>query len=34
MGIAFWLALAASCLLTIGLYLLTVWLLPKFGISL
>lgn len=34
MGIAFWLALAASCLLTVGLYLLTVWLLPKFGISL
>jgi hypothetical protein len=34
MDIAFWLALAASCLLTVGLYLLTVWLLPKFGISL
>ena len=34
MGVAFWLALAMVCLLTVGLYLLTVWLLPKFGISL
>jgi hypothetical protein len=33
-GAGFWPALAASCLLTIGLYLLTIWLLPKFGISL
>jgi hypothetical protein len=29
----FWVALAGSCALTIGLYLLTIWLLPKFGIS-
>jgi hypothetical protein len=33
-GVAFWVAIAASCLLTVALYLLTVWLLPKFGISL
>jgi hypothetical protein len=33
-GVGFWAALAASCVLTVGLYLLTVWLLPKFGISL
>lgn len=32
-GVAFWIALALSCLLTIVLYLLTIWLLPKFGIS-
>ncbi len=29
----FWLSLAASCLLTVGLYLLTMWLLPRFGID-
>jgi hypothetical protein len=33
-GVAFWLALMASCLLTVALYLLTVWLLPKLGVSL
>jgi hypothetical protein len=33
-GVAFWVAIAASCLLTVALYLLTVWLLPNFGISL
>jgi|SRR4051794_20881723 glycopeptide antibiotics resistance protein len=33
-GVGFWLALSLSCLLTIGLYLLTVWLLPKLGVSL
>lgn len=33
-GVAFWGALAASCLLTMALYLLTVWLLPKLGVSL
>jgi hypothetical protein len=33
-GIGFWIALAASCVLTIGLYLLTIWFLPKLGISL
>jgi hypothetical protein len=32
-GIGFWVALAASCALTIALYLLTIWLLPKLGIS-
>lgn len=32
-GTGFWLALAASCVLTVALYLLTIWLLPKFGIS-
>ena len=33
-GVAVWAALAASCLLTVAPYLLTVSLLPKFGISL
>lgn len=33
-GLTFWSALALSCVLTVGLYLLTVWLLPKFGIAL
>ena len=32
-GVAFWLALLASCLLTAALYLLTVCLLPKLGVS-
>jgi hypothetical protein len=32
-GTDFWIALAGSCALTIGLYLLTIWLLPKLGIS-
>ena len=32
-GIDFWIALAASCALTIILYLLAIWLLPKLGIS-
>src|SRR5690606_10573523 len=32
-GTDFWIALGASCLLTIALYLLSVWLLPKFGIA-
>ena len=32
-GIGFWIALGASCLLTVALYLLTIWLLPKFGIA-
>jgi len=30
---AFWPALAASCALTVALYLVAVWLLPKLGIS-
>jgi len=33
-GIGFWPALAAGCALTIGLYLLTVWTLAKFGVTL
>jgi len=32
-GFAFWPALAASCVLTVALYLIAVWLLPKLGIS-
>lgn len=32
-GTNFWLSLGLSCLLTIALYLLTLWLLPKFGIE-
>ena len=32
-GLDFWLALAGSCALTIVLYLLTIRLLPKFGVS-
>jgi hypothetical protein len=32
-GFAFWTALAASCALTVALYLIAVWLLPKLGIS-
>ena len=29
----FWIALAISCAMTIALYLVTVWLLPKIGIN-
>ena len=32
-GIGFWIALAASCVLTMLLYALTMWLLPKLGIN-
>jgi hypothetical protein len=32
-GMGFWPSLAFSCVLTIGLYALSVWLLPKFGIA-
>lgn len=32
-GIGFWVALGLSCLMTIALYILTVWLLQKAGIS-
>ena len=32
-GIQFWLALALSCVLTMVLYLLTVWVLPRIGIN-
>lgn len=33
-GINFWAALAAGCALTFGLYLITIWLLGKFGMVL
>ena len=33
-GFNFWLTLATSCALTVGLYLLMVWALSKFGIPL
>jgi hypothetical protein len=33
-GFGFWIALAASCAMTVALYLVAVWLLPKFGINL
>lgn len=33
-GIGFWPALVACCALTFGLYLLTVWALAKFGVTL
>jgi hypothetical protein len=33
-GIGFWLALVISCALTMVLYSLTIWLLPRFGINL
>ena len=32
-GVSFWLSLGLSCLLTISLYLATLWLLPRFGIK-
>jgi hypothetical protein len=33
-GVGFWLALALSCALTMLLYALTIWLLPRIGINL
>ena len=33
-GVGFWPALAAGCALTIALYLLAVWLLPRLGVAL
>jgi hypothetical protein len=33
-GVGFWPALGVACLLTIALYLLAVWLLPRFGVAL
>jgi hypothetical protein len=33
-GLAFWPSMAVACLVTVALYLLAVWLLPKFGVSL
>jgi hypothetical protein len=32
-GAGFWIALGLSCLLTFVLYLLAIWVLPRFGIS-
>jgi hypothetical protein len=32
-GFEFWVALAASCAMTIVLYLLALWLLPKLGVT-
>ncbi len=32
-GTTFWSALGVSCLLTFALYLITLWLLPRFGIE-
>ena len=32
-GVAFWPALLVACALTIALYLLTIWLLPRLGID-
>ena len=33
-GAPFWAALAAGCALTVGLYLLMVWVAPRFGVKL
>ena len=33
-GVGFWPSLAASCILTVVLYLITAWALAKFGINL
>jgi hypothetical protein len=33
-GVAFWPALAAGCLLTMGLYLATIWIGPRLGLRL
>lgn len=33
-GAPFWAALAAGCALTIGLYLLMIWIAPRFGVKL
>ena len=32
-GVEFWLALALSCVLTMVLYLITIWVLSKIGIT-
>jgi hypothetical protein len=32
-GVAFWLAIAISCALTMVLYLVAIWLLPRLGIT-
>jgi hypothetical protein len=33
-GVSFWPALAAGCILTAGLYLLTLWVAPRLGVRL
>lgn len=33
-GVAFWTSLAASCVVTVGLYFLTAWGLSRFGVTL
>ena len=33
-GVGFWLALILSCILTMALYSITIWILPKVGITL
>ena len=33
-GLSFWSALAVSCVLTVSLYVLTAWLLPRVGVAL
>ena len=33
-GVAFWIALAAGCALTVALYLAMTWLAPRFGLQL
>lgn len=33
-GVGFWPALAAGCLLTVGLYLVTLWAAPRLGLKL
>ena len=33
-GAPFWAALAAGCVLTIGLYLAMIWIAPRFGVKL
>ena len=33
-GVGFWIALGLSCLLTMALYALTLWVLPRIGIEL
>jgi hypothetical protein len=33
-GVGFWLALVLSCILTMVLYSITIWILPRIGINL
>jgi hypothetical protein len=33
-GVAFWLALAVACALTVALYAIAMWLLPRLGVTL